>query len=111
MGQADDALLARLRAEAARFDLEDIRNELELALDQPDPVLADVVAGALAKHQHALTTVGLAEARRLVTAMLLADPAARKLLDQARAKHGSGTVRKRSADHLADALKRKLGGR
>ena len=111
MGQADDALLARLRAEAARYNFEEIRSELEIALDEPDPVLAEVVAGALAKHEHALTTVGLAEARRLVTAMLLADPAARKLLDEARVKLGSGTVRKRSADHLADALTRKLGGR
>ena len=111
MAQTDDAFLAKLRAEAARFDLDEIQEELEVALEHPDPVLADVVAGALGKYEHALTAVGLTEARRLVTAMLLADPAARKLLDEARTKHGSGAVRKPSAGELAGVLKKQLGGR
>lgn len=100
-----------MRAEAARLDLDEIRSELESALDEPDPVLAEVVARALAKYEHALTPAGLDEARRFVTAMLLGDPAARKLLDEARTRHGSGTVRKRNANELADALTKKLGGR
>jgi hypothetical protein len=110
MASTDEALLAQLRAEAARFDLSEIRSELESALEEPDPVLAEVVASALAKYEHVLSPDGIVEARRLVIAMLLADPAARKLLDQARAKHGSGTVKKRNAHTLANALTKKIAG-
>ncbi|APR82605.1 Hypothetical protein A7982_07954 [Minicystis rosea] len=111
MAQSDDAFLAGLRAEAARLDLDEIRSELETALETPDPVLAEAVAAGLARYEHALTPQGLDEARRLVTAKLLCDPEARKVLDLARAQRGSGTVKKQSTEGLVVSLKKNLAGR
>jgi hypothetical protein len=107
----DDDFLARLRAEAARVDMDEIRAELESALEHPDPVLAELVAGALRKYEHALTPAGVEEVRRLLIASVLADPEARRLLDVARAQKGSGTVKKPSAQQIANAPTKKAGRR
>lgn len=109
---AQSQILASLRANVD--DLSALRTELQAEIDaaaeKPDVVLAKVLDEAAARYRGILTPAGMKEARRLLVMLLLADPRARTLLDEERAKHPSGVVQKLPSDVVEAARRLRRGG-